>query len=63
MRDELISISEAAEMLGVCTKTIRDWTNDDRLPCIRTLGGHRRFRRLDIERLLGVNDGSEEARE
>lgn len=55
--DELIDITKAAKKLGVCKKTIRDWTNDGRLPCVRTLGGHRRFRTSDIERVLrGVDE-------
>jgi len=56
MKDELINITEAAKRLGVCKKTVRDWTNDGRLPCVRTLGGHRRFRASDIEKALGGND-------
>ena len=58
--DELIDITEAAKRLGVCKKTIRGWTKDSRLPCIRTLGGHRRFRVSDIRKALGVNDGEQD---
>ena len=53
---EFVTVSEAARMLGVCCKTIRDWTNDGRLPCVRTLGGHRRIRKSDIDELVGGND-------
>ena len=57
---QLLTVSEAADKLGVCKKTIRDWTNDGRLPCIRTLGGHRRLRMDDIDLLLEVNDGKQD---
>jgi len=53
MSKALVTVSEAAKMMGVCVKTIRDWTNDGRLPHVRTLGGHRRIRTSDIEAMLG----------
>lgn len=41
--------SEAAEMLHVSPKTLTRWANEGRVPCIVTLGGHRRFIRSDID--------------
>lgn len=46
----LITVKEAAELLGVSTKTIRRWEADGKIKAVRTLGGHRRF---DITTLLG----------
>jgi excisionase family DNA binding protein len=43
-------VKEAAELLGVSTKTIRRWEADGKIKAVRTLGGHRRF---DITTLLG----------
>lgn len=40
---------EAARYLHVSPKTINRWANQGLLPCIVTLGGHRRFLRTDIE--------------
>ena len=40
---------EAARYLHVSPKTINRWANQGLLPCIVTLGGHRRFLRGDIE--------------
>jgi excisionase family DNA binding protein len=34
--------SHVADLLHVSPKTIARWANDGRLPCQRTLGGHRR---------------------
>ncbi|NEP76127.1 MAG: MerR family DNA-binding transcriptional regulator, partial [Okeania sp. SIO2G4] len=44
----LLTISEAAELLGVSTKTIRRWEAEGRLNSSRTEGGHRRFTVSDL---------------
>lgn len=44
----LLSISEAAELLGVSTKTIRRWESDGKIKAVRTEGGHRRFAVADL---------------
>jgi excisionase family DNA binding protein len=41
--------SEAARMLHVSPKTVNRWAHEGRIPYIVTLGGHRRFRRHEIE--------------
>jgi len=46
---EYVTPGEAARYLHVSPKTINRWANDGRIPCIVTLGGHRRFRRDDVE--------------
>jgi len=38
-------------MLHVSPKTVSRWAKEERLPFIRTLGGHRRYPKLEIERL------------
>jgi excisionase family DNA binding protein len=47
-----LGVSEAADLLGVHPSTIRDYVDRGLLACRRTLGGHRRFRRSDLEALL-----------
>lgn len=42
---------EAARSLHVSAKTIDRWANGGRVPCVVTLGGHRRFRPEDIDAL------------
>ena len=49
MVSEWLSLSEVAEMLGVHPSTVRSWADQGRLPTHRTEGGHRRFRRADVE--------------
>ncbi len=46
---EWLTISEAAHMLGIHPSTVRLWADKGILPVQRTHGGHRRFRRQDIE--------------
>ena len=47
--EEWISLRQAAEMLGMHPATVRQWADRNELPSRRTSGGHRRFRRSDIE--------------
>jgi excisionase family DNA binding protein len=46
---ELLTPKEVGEMLRVNPKTVTRWAKTGKLPAIKTLGGHRRFRRSDIE--------------
>jgi len=63
-RDPLISVAQAASLLGVHPNTIRSWTEAGRLPAFRiNARGDRRFRRGDVERLLGEVPGWEPARD
>jgi excisionase family DNA binding protein len=45
---EYLRPGEAAKLLHVSPKTIDRWAADGRIPCIVTLGGHRRFRVDDV---------------
>lgn len=48
----LMTPAEVAALFRVDPKTVARWANLGKIPAIRTLGGHRRFLREDIERLL-----------
>lgn len=41
-------------MLGVSTRTIRNWEREGKIACQKTIGGHRRVWLSDIKRLQGV---------
>lgn len=47
-----LSLREASELLGIHPSTLRRWADAGTIPCTRTPGGHRRFRRSDVERIL-----------
>lgn len=51
--ETMVSIGEAARMLGVSVDTLHRWERDGKLTSTRTLGGHRRFTRSEIERAQG----------
>jgi excisionase family DNA binding protein len=48
-----LTLGQAAKYLGVAQSTIRKWSDGGRLPAFYTPGGHRRFRRGDLDRFLG----------
>ena len=51
-RNDWISLSEASRVLGVSPATVRRWSDAGRLRVFTTPGGHRRFSRSSLERLL-----------
>jgi putative resolvase len=60
--DKLVSVSKAANLLGVHIATLRDWDKEGKLHPIRTKGNHRRYKVSDIDLILGEpkkNDPSE----
>jgi len=44
-----LTLSDVAEWLGVHTSTVRNWADLGHIPSHRTRGGHRRFRRDELE--------------
>jgi len=63
---EYLTPGQAANLLHVSPKTLNRWAHEGRIPCILTLGGHRRFRKDQIEEIAarmeqGVSDESEPA--
>lgn len=49
----LLTPSEVAAMFRVDPKTVTRWANSGKLPSIKTLGGHRRYRESEVRKLLG----------
>ena len=49
---DLITSAEAARMAGVGPTAIKRWADSGLLRCVKTVGGHRRFDRQDVERLV-----------
>lgn len=52
---DLISISEASQMLGVNEATLRQWTDDGKLKAFVTPGGHRRYSKSDLKKFTGLS--------
>ena len=57
--EKLVSIGEAAEMLGVTDKTLRMWDKAGKLVPIRTPGKQRRYRVSDLEKFQGLPSKAE----
>jgi len=60
MMERLITVSAAANQLGVTKKTLQVWDREGKLVALRTAGGHRRYRQSDIEKLQGIEHDSVE---
>ena len=49
---EWMTLGQAAKYLGVAQSTIRKWSDQGRVPAFYTPGGHRRYRRADLDNFL-----------
>jgi excisionase family DNA binding protein len=49
---EWLTLGQAAKYLGVAQSTIRKWSDLGRVPAFYTPGGHRRYRRADLDAFL-----------
>jgi len=49
---EWLTLGQAAKYLGVAQSTIRKWSDLGRVPAFYTPGGHRRYRRSDLDAFL-----------
>jgi excisionase family DNA binding protein len=49
---EWLTLGQAAKYLGVAQSTIRKWSDLGRVPAFYTPGGHRRYRRTDLDAFL-----------
>lgn len=61
--DSLVSISEASRILGVSEPALRQWTDEGKIKAFITPGGHRRYSRAELRKLvtsphktLGIKD-------
>jgi excisionase family DNA binding protein len=50
--EALLKPAEVAAMFRVDPKTVTRWAKSGKIPSIRTLGGHRRFRESEVRALL-----------
>ena len=59
-REALVSVAQAAALLGVHPNTVRSWSDAGRLPAYRiNARGDRRYRSGDVQRLLAEGTGPE----
>ncbi len=48
IKNKLVDINKASEILGVCKTTLRNWTRSGKINFETTKGGHRRFYLSDV---------------
>lgn len=53
--DRLLTPGEVAALFRVDPKTVTRWAASGRISSIRTPGGHRRYREVEIRALLGIS--------
>ncbi len=53
-KNKLLSIGEASDYLGISIDTLRRWEKKGKVPTYRSPGGHRYFKKLDLENLFGT---------
>ena len=49
---EWLTLGQAATYVGVAQSTMRKWTDSGRVSSFKTPGGHRRYRRSDLDQFL-----------
>jgi excisionase family DNA binding protein len=54
-QEVLLTPAEVAKIFRVDPKTVTRWAKAGKLTAIRTLGGHRRYRRSEIQVLVGID--------
>ena len=57
--NDLLTPAEVAVLFRVNPKTVTRWARAGKISAIRTLGGHRRFRRDEIEAVLRAEEALE----
>jgi excisionase family DNA binding protein len=58
MSNEWLSLSGVANLLGVHPSTVRSWSDRGDLPVYRTQGGHRRYKRNEVELWMKSRQGA-----
>ena len=52
VESDLLTPAEVAMLFRVSPKTVTRWARSGKLTALRTLGGHRRFRAVEVKALL-----------
>ena len=52
---EILTVSEVAALLRLHPHTVQRQAREGKIECFQTAGGHYRFRREDIRKLISAN--------
>ena len=50
--DDILTVVKAAKHCNVSPKTIINWIDSDNIEAYKTVGGHRRIKKTDLERFM-----------
>jgi len=62
VKKEVLTTFEASRYLNVAPKTVSNWIDAGHLKAYRTVGGHRRIRREDLEAFISAQQAGRRAR-
>ena len=57
MTERLLSTGDVARRLGVSEATVKRWADAGNITCIRTPGGHRKFREREVDAFVAARGG------
>jgi excisionase family DNA binding protein len=57
----MLTVSQAADSLGICTSTLRRWEKCGKIASKRTIGGHRRYPTNIYNQFYGIADSDYES--
>lgn len=58
--EQLLTMAEVAQILNVSQTTLRNWDKQGKLKALKTLGGHRRYPKSQIETIFDYTASQEE---
>lgn len=61
MTERPLTSGQVADIFGVTSVTVGEWAESGKLRSFKTPGGHRRFRRADVEEFLASFDSDKAA--
>lgn len=53
---KMLNITQASQYLNVSDDTLRLWDKNGKLKPLKTVGGHRRYRKEDLDKFLGLSE-------
>ena len=61
--DKLLTISEVADILHVSKNSLRTWDKEGKIVSVKTDGGHRRYRKSDVDAFAGFETTDDQKNE
>lgn len=56
MNNNLLTISQASKLLHVSQRTLRNWEKEGKISSVKTVGGHRRYSMIELNKSLDIKE-------